>query len=223
MEKLGVTGTDLAGLVLAIGALGTAAFGIVDAMKWTWIGISGFRQIRRTLGPLTAALEIAYGPDFEELLRSQYRNGRAKGDLTRTIRQGVRIGLTEDNAEQLAQFVGVVDGTNLKQAAEIIRQGGELSSELRGVVGRFELAVDTRIDAALALAEHRYKGSVRLHASFVSVILALIAAYYLSSEQLSEVWLWALVVGIAAVPIAPMAKDLSKALQSAGKAIRLKK
>ena len=43
MENLGT-------LVLAVGALGTAAFGIVEALKWTPIGLFGFGQIKPRYG-----------------------------------------------------------------------------------------------------------------------------------------------------------------------------
>ena len=38
MENLGT-------IVLAVGALGTASFGIVEALKWTGVGLFGFGKI----------------------------------------------------------------------------------------------------------------------------------------------------------------------------------
>ena len=91
MENLGT-------IVLATGALGTAAFGIVEALKWTRLGEAGFRAILKVLGPIIELLRTAYGPDFQNLLRAQYRGDQR--DLTRVIRQGVRVGLTAANANQ---------------------------------------------------------------------------------------------------------------------------
>lgn len=41
----------LATMVLATGALGTAPFGVVDGLKWTRLGESGFPTIKKLLGP----------------------------------------------------------------------------------------------------------------------------------------------------------------------------
>ena len=86
MENIGT-------IVLATGALGTAAFGIVEAFKWTRLGYAGFSQIKKNLGPIWDTLRDAYGRDYEQVLRGQYRGNQQ--ELVRTIRQGVRIGLTE--------------------------------------------------------------------------------------------------------------------------------
>ncbi len=82
--------------------------------------------------------------------------------------------------------------------------------------------MDARIDAALGLAETYYKGAVRLHASFVAIALALIAAILLTDAETGKevAWVRALIVGIAAVPMAPIAKDVGKALRQAGTALR---
>lgn len=205
--------------VLAAGALGIAAFGIVEALKWTPVGLAGFRQIKKTLGRLMETLEVAYGADYLELMKAQYRAGRATGDLRRTIRQGVRIGLNVDNAARMAAFVGVADIENLKSGTRKLEAGEEPEDEVRNAMGRFELAVDARIDAALSLAESRYVGTMRMAASAVAIGLALVAAYFLKGDQDAE-WAKALIVGIVAVPLAPIAKDVASGLRAAGKAVK---
>ena len=111
------------------------------------------------------ALKVAYGPDYLDLLKGQYRKGRPKGGLGKTIRQGVRIGLTQENAAAMAKHVGVVAEADLEAAAKQLQEQGKLEENLRNILGRFELAVDARIDAALALAESQYVGYVRMLAS----------------------------------------------------------
>jgi hypothetical protein len=207
---------NLGTIILATGALGTAAFGIVEALKWTRLGEAGFDAINRVLGPILELVRAAYGPDFQSLLRAHYR-GDAR-ELTRVIRQGVRVGLTPGNAPQAAKFLGMIDGEKLAEAARLVTAGRELSSELRNVLGRFELAVDTRVDAALTLAQSRYVGATRITASVFALVIALAVGFYLGNDYIFQ----ALLVGIAAVPLAPIAKDLVSALQSASKAIRIK-
>ena len=209
MENLGT-------IILATGALGTAAFGIVEALKWTRLGEAGFRAILKVLGPIIELLRTAYGPDFQNLLRAQYRGDQR--DLTRVIRQGVRVGLTAANANQAARFLGMIDGERLTEAARQVEEGRELSAELRNVLGRFELAVDTRIDAALMLAKSRYVGATRVTSSIIAILIAVAVGVFLGEGYMFQ----AILVGIAAVPLAPVTKDLVSALQSASKAIRLK-
>ena len=82
--------------VLAAGALGTAAFGIVEGLKvFPWLAEAGFVVIRRLLSPIENALDVAYGADSMRLLKAQYRGDTA--ELVRVIRQGVRIGLKPES------------------------------------------------------------------------------------------------------------------------------
>ncbi len=203
---------SLSGAVLAAGGLGTAAFGIVEALKWTWLGYAGFGSIKSMLGPLLQTYQVAYGPAWERLLSAQYRGDRA--ELTRVLRQGVRIGLTAQNAGAIATFIGTVSPADLESAARHTTAGTELPAELRNVLGRFELADDSRIDAAQALAQERYSGATRVSASVISLAVAIIVGMIYDSLGL------AVMIGIAAVPLAPIAKDLVTAIQSASTALR---
>lgn len=215
---------QLTTIILAAGGLGTTSFGIVQALKWTrFIGELGYSKIPRTLGALMEAIRQAYGPESDRLLRAQYRKDRTEHkELGRMLRQGVRAGLTEKNAEQLAGFLGVTDPEKLRAAAQILRAPAnpeEISPEVRGALGRFDLAVDARIDAALALAADVYAGGARSWASVVSIGIALMAASVMSYvdgrwERLG----YALLIGASAVPIAPVANDLAGALRSVARA-----
>ena len=218
--------TDLVAVVLATGALGTAAFGIVEAFKWTRVGLFGFGKLTATLGdPFLACLTHAYGPKQEAYLKALYRQGRTSGDLPRTLRQGARIGLHPQAVTQLAgDFGAVMPADGLDEILDAMTQGYDLTEAQRRVLARLELAMDARIDAAMALADTAYVGRVRMLASVVALLLALTAAYLYASMNGSDnsggvYWIRAILVGVAAVPIAPMAKDLARALKVAGKAI----
>jgi hypothetical protein len=206
---------NLGAAVLAAGALGTAAFGIVEGLKrWRLVGEAGFEAIVRILGPLMDTLRSAYGPDAVGLLRAQYRGDSQ--ELARIMRQGTRLGLSARNAEKLAAALGVVGATELAEAAAAVESGHELTAEQRNVIGRFELAADARIDAAMILALDRYKGTVRITASFIAVGIALGVG-----EQFENVTrLESLLIGIAAVPLAPVAKDVATAVRAAAEALR---
>lgn len=220
---------SLTSMVLGAGALGTAAFGVVDGLKrWKTYASKGFEEVPATLGPvLMNSLSVAYGPEYHLLLEAQYSDGRSKGDLGRTLRQGVRIGLTVENAGSMADAVGVVDAERLAAVVQKLRQGMELEPEEKGILGRFELAVDARIDAALGLAERAYQGWARVTAYIVAIILSLLAALGLAvesaegfTETIGKYLIWGLILGVAAVPLAPIAKDVATGIQAAAKALR---
>ena len=209
--------------VAAAGALGTASFGIVEALKWTPLGAAGFGQIRSYLGPeLEGALQIAYGPDFARLLRAQYRQDSAHQSIVgKSLRQGVRIGLTPENAPGIAGFLGTIDPTELKAAATAVQEGHDLTDPHRAAIGRFELAADARISSALSRAQDVYLGTVRSAASVLSIVMAEVAALMLgSSTGGPPMWMVGLLIGIVAVPLAPIANDVVGALQAATKALR---
>ena len=206
---------DLGTIVLAIGALGTASFGIVEALKWTPIGLFGFNQITKFLGePIMDALKLTYGPQFLSLMKAQYRKDRMSGELPRTIRQGVRVGLTTNTADKLARQVAVVTSAELLGVCKgLVNPNGPTKAQ-RGVLGRYELALDARIDAALSLANDRYIGWMRILSSFIAIIIALIVGY-IQEIPVPIV----LIVGVTAVPVAPISKDLSGAIRSAASAM----
>jgi hypothetical protein len=219
----------LATMVLATGALGTASFGVVDGLKWTRLGESGFPTIKKLLGPaLMRALHYAYGERYEEFLRAQYRDGRGKGEIGRTLRQGIRIGMYDMSDADVDKLVAQLPGVNpdaLKAATSSQKSGEPPTDEQRQALARFEMAVDARIDAALALAEDRYVGAARGAASMFSVVFALIVGFILGLSGGGMGGLWqtvgfSVLIGIAAVPVAPVAKDIATALSSAEQALR---
>lgn len=219
-------------LVLATGALGTAAFGIVEGLKPVrWVGEAGFEAIPATLGDAVQTLEQAHGPGWEAVYRGLYRGDQA--ELARLLRQGARIGLTRENAAAVGaalfgarapEIADLVRVTTHLYAAAAEQGGGEArtTDAERRALGRFELAMDARIDAALAIARQRYASRARLSAFVVSLGVALGTAVMLDEVPGGgwSRWLVALLVGVAAVPIAPIAKDVASGIQAAAKALR---
>ncbi len=199
--------------VLAAGALGTAAFGIVEGLKrWKAIGEAGADLLLEVLGPILATLKVAYGADAEQLLRGLYRGDRQ--DLKTLMRQGTRIGLTPANAAAIARSLGSIDPELIQAAALAVERGDDLPPPLRNVLGKFELAVDARIDAALALADDRYKRTALIAASFVALTIAVTVGL------MKHMVLQSVLIGLVAVPLAPIAKDVATALKSAAEALR---
>ena len=221
----GFTIDSLGKAVAAAVALGTACFGIVEALKWTPLGTAGYGQIPKYLGPnLQEALRVAYGEDFQRLLQAQYRqDSQHQTTIAKSLRQGVRIGLKSNNAEAIARFLGTVHPAALEAAVANVEAGVALSDADRGAIGRFELAADARIDSALSRAQDVYIGTVRCAASVLAIVLAEVTAFILGPGVAGEgpqTWLVGLLVGIVAVPLAPIANDVVSALQAATRALR---
>jgi hypothetical protein len=221
---------DLTTLILATGALGTAAFGIVEVIKnFAWFGDFGFRGLMVRLGAFDDLLRVAYGRDYQDHLRALYLTDH--NEFAAALRQGIRIGLIEDNAKRAAGFVEVVTADDLKKAVAFQNalEVGKDSIDskdadgFRRVLGRFDLAVDSRIDAALSNALRVYTLSMKLFAVGISLAIALGVGAYLDSQLENadrSLFFHAVLVGLAAVPVAPVTKDLVAAVGAATRAIR---
>lgn len=243
---------------LAVGALGAASYGIVDGLKlFPWIDLAGFERLfserlfsirsmtggRRWpvthkigLDPLLPALKAAYGADVMELLKAQYRNARAKGDLPRTLRQGVRIGfamMTRDEIVTSAVGLGIAEDVAALATEALLlareqlppaagqavapRPAPAIGEEQRAALARLETTIDARIDAALVLAEMQYVTQTKVLATIVALAIAFAVGLHMEQDPVV-----CFVVGIAAVPLAPVAKDLATALQEAVKALKVR-
>lgn len=207
--------------VLAAGAVGTAAFGIVEGLKvFAVIGEAGFAELMRGLGGLRSALLMAYGDGAEGVLRGLYRGDA--DTLARVLRQGVRVGLTRGTAPAVAATLGGVDPAALAEAADVALSAPNPTAAQRTILGRYELAADARIDAALAAARARYVASARLWAMLAALLLAVAGKLVLPAGADGGTYDWAttLIVGIAAVPLAPIAKDVASGIQAAVRALK---
>ena len=209
--------------ISAMAALGTAAFGIVEASKAFWGGIAnvGFGHILRACAPLSATLRKGMGDDsWVELLQAQWRNGRAKDEQKAILRSLVRLGLTAGAAEELAALANVSE-EGVRELAGILQKGDELSDLHQRLLGRIDAAIGMRIDVAFEKAEQQYRNIARLAAAAVAVALSLTAVIAINKVAKPDVPLaYALIVGILAVPIAPLANDLVGGLSAAMRALK---
>lgn len=254
---------DIPVFIAAIGALGIAAFGIVDAVgkalfvfdiplpgflggreakdadsrarprRRVAMGLPyvGFGKVRRLARLLAPALIVSYGEEYDRILRQQYRAGRGQGEAPDTLRQGVRLGLPFLDPRAAQGVIAAVWGLPEAQTAALAealtaeKQAGSEGAakappavaEAQALAARFATALDTRVAAAFELAEEIYQARARLWAAAVAIGLSL--AYHASTAGAKIMdpagWLVALLVGLAAVPLAPIAKDLSSSLSDA--------
>jgi hypothetical protein len=85
------------------------------------------------------------------------------------------------------------------------------------VYGRFDLLLTTLLDQAYQRADQRYRNATKFTAIPISVGLAVIAAHVLPDHI--TVW-QAVLLGLIATPIAPVAKDVASAVTAAVQAVQ---
>jgi hypothetical protein len=219
----GLPHLELAQIVLAIGSLGTAAYGVVDVSKGFGGGISnrGFGDIKKVVSkfiPQSSTGESALSlTSVLETLRANWLNGMALGDQKSVAKALIKLNLNAANAGAMAAATGV-DATILGSIATKLPTGADLTKEETDAFGRFDLLLTAVLDQGYQRGDQRYRNSAKLLAVPVAVGLALLGAWAISNHCLSSVDAWRAVVGgLLATPLAPVAKDLSSAIQQATK------
>jgi len=226
---------NILNFLAAAGGLGTASFGLVDATKAIRGGVSnsGFGYVRKAVEPLIdgqSGSKIFGKADIIATLKANWLNGVAKADQKAIAKSLIRLGLTSDNADKLADVTGV-DPSELKTCAENIRKGVALTQQDFNILGRFDAIVSAVLDEGYERADQQYRNTSKLLAGIASIVLAVVAGGlifsttyadtqaplshkiydYLRSAQL----LTALFVGAISTPLAPVAKDLASSLTAA--------
>jgi hypothetical protein len=199
------------------------------AFAWRGYGLpyAGFGAVRHAIRYLEPALKVAYGDDYMEIVAYQYRAGRSTGPAPDTIRQGVRLGLpfmlVADAATLIDSVWDLDQGATAKPNATALAQALQavppatptaLASGVdpQALAGRFATALDTRVQAAFAVAEDHYEALAKLIAGLVAIGLAVGFDRGLGWPVPVPV---ALIIGAVAVPLAPVVKDVSTSLQNA--------
>lgn len=228
-EVLSRIGTE----IIAIGALGTAAFGLVDAFKALpggGISRSGFKFIRAVIIKLTPSVPALDSTELSRdsilyTLLSQWINGVEKSNQISIAKSLIKLRLTPETAQALAGATGV-DPKILNQVAIKIQTGDSsgFTTQESDVYGRFDLLLNTLLDQAYQRADQRYRNAARAAAIPVSVVLAVVAGYYVIGAGFDgEHVILAVLLGLISTPLAPVAKDIASAISTAAQAFQLGK
>ncbi len=218
---------------LAIGALGTAATGLVDTTKVLAGGMSraGFGYIKQLIArmvgqPAAAAPGTGLTPaDIHETLLANWLNGMETGAQKAIAKSFVKLHLNPATASALAKETNV-DAQALVSVAQkltaVNTQGSAQNSGLTTVesdaYGRFDLALSALIDRAYERADQFYRNSSKALSCIIAVGLAFAGNYAL--PQATQLPYWQLVIiGLIATPLAPVAKDIANAIQTASDAV----
>lgn len=207
---------DLPVILSATAAIGTASYGLLDSTKAIKGGISnwGFGFIREALDPVKPIL-TDLGTDILALARANWLNGVAKENQKMAIRNIIRLGLSQENAGKLDPTTLTVAPADLANAAGKARRGEQLSDVELAVLARFDATIDLRLDAAFERADQRFRNSSRFCAAIIAILLSQAGAFAVYHGQPWDKATLGFVVGLVAVPLAPIAKDLSSAITTA--------
>lgn len=233
---MAVTIDNIMNAIAATGALGTAAYGLVDITKFFGGGVSraGFGDVRQAVTPFIGVADRpgrAFGSEqILGTLRANWMNGMPKADQKAAAKSLIRLLLKPDTAAWIAAAAGV-DPVHLATAAQHIFDDTPLTDEDTRVLGAFDTAVSASLDYGYERGDQRYRNTAKMVASVIAVTLAVAAGGIVHGQPggcaggiLCRYWpLSAVLIGLVATPLAPMAKDVSSALQAAVKAMSILK
>ncbi len=204
-------------IISAVAAFGTAAFGLVDASKAFNGGISnvGYSFIKSALQPYEAALKIIGESDPYAVAKANWLNGMDKAEQKAIARNLVRLGFNSATAGTIAASVLPDAAEELSTIATKIESGTTPTETELAVLARFDAIIDARLDAAFERADQKYRNISRATAAATSMVLAVIGAMLVYGTTEWKVIFLGLIVGVIAVPVAPIAKDLSSGISTA--------
>lgn len=228
-------------IITAIGGLGTAAFGLVDAAKAVLSPINrmGLKHIEQVVSALTpdqsgvdrSGTALPARPvnalprvDVLETIAANWVNGNDLGSQKSIAKSLIKLHLSEGNAAAVAAKTNVDPGV-LQSVAGKISTGVPLTQPETDVYARFDLIVTALVDEAYQLSDQVYRNGTRALAAVVAVLLAVAAGWSLKGAAFwhSNDFPLSILVGLLATPLAPIAKDLSSALAAAVNTMQLVK
>jgi hypothetical protein len=233
MLDAALASVDFSKLVLAVGGLGTAAYGLVDATKALGGGVSraGFGDIKKVISQLIPTASASGRPasaltqeSAYDTLRANWMNGMALPDQKSVAKALIKLNLTPQSAKDMASVTGV-DSDLLSGVAEKLKLSGNdkavdktLTDAESNAYGRFDLLLSALLDQAYQRGDQRYRNSAKLLAMFFSVGLAMLGFYEVLGSGHNVL---GFLTGLLAVPLAPIAKDLASTIQAGAKIAQL--
>jgi hypothetical protein len=213
---------NLPNIIEAIGLLGIAACGLVDATKSFAGGVNsiGFMRIEavvKSLTPGTGANGLTQDK-IVDTLRANWYSGQELTSQKAIAKSLIKMGLNAGNAAALSKATGV-DAGLLKIVAEKTSSGAALLPNESDANARFDFILTALLDELYQHADQAYTNGTRILAFVFSLMLAIFGGWSLKGGPLSgylrsnDLGL-AIIVGLVATPLAPVAKDISKAVSA---------
>jgi hypothetical protein len=202
-------------IVTAVGALGTAAFGLVDASKAlgggvNHIGFGAIKKLARSLTPGTQANALSQNK-VVATLQANWFNGTDLTSQKSIAKSLIKLNLSPANARDVATATGV-DPDALSTITTSLAAATPLTSTQSDIYARFDLILTALLDEVYQRSDNLYRNWTRAIAALVAIGLAIIGGYALNPPMPN----WeSVLVGLIATPLAPIAKDVSSALATA--------
>ncbi|MDR3704180.1 MAG: hypothetical protein P4L56_31320 [Candidatus Sulfopaludibacter sp.] len=236
----------LTAIITAIGGLGTAAFGLLEAIKpiCPVINRIGFGGIRKTVSSLTPPEADAKTPmnalpsaKVLESLEANWVNGTDLASQKAIAKSLIKLHLSAGNAAALATATNV-DSNQLTAVATSIVSATSLTQQQGDAYSRFDLIVTAMLDECYQRSDQVYRNWMRGLAALIAVLLSVAGGWILASAAPaagsaplanpqsfwgSQNLALAILIGLLATPLAPIAKDLSTALAAAVNTVQLVK
>jgi hypothetical protein len=221
-------------VITAIGGLGTAAFGLVDAAKSAFRGINrvGLAHIHEVITDLAPEGAGSGGPvnalplaNILQTVEANWVNGVDLASQKAIAKSLIKLHLSPANAAAVA-IKANVDPAVLTAVAASLTNGTLLSQAEGDANSRFDLIVTALLDEAYQLSDQVYRNWTRSFAATLAVALAVAGGWSLVGTQ--QFWhssdpVLAVLVGLLATPLAPIAKDIASALATAVNTMQLVK
>jgi hypothetical protein len=213
-------------VVGGIVGIGIAAFGTVDASRTMFSNIDylGFNYVQEMVVTLTPEGDgipenTLSQADILKAVKANWMIGLDLAFQKESAKSFVKMHLTPANAAAVAKRINL-NPALLVAAAAHAADGVMLSVQEIDIHERFELVVTALLDQAFQEASRVYRNGMRSLASMFCVVLSLSAAWVLEGRVLfqpghsGDIGM-ALLGGLAATPIAPLAKEVSSAVAMA--------
>src|SRR5207245_893091 len=100
-------------------------------------------------------------------------NGAPQADQKAVVKSLIRLGLSPENASELAAVLGI-DPDSLTIAAAKAKKGATLEPQDASILEKFDAALDAVLDGGFQRADQQYRNSAKAVAALVAVIMAVI-------------------------------------------------
>jgi hypothetical protein len=223
---MNVSELQLSTVITAVGGLGTAAFGLVEALKPLFGSINrmGLPHIQQTVAALTPNTSgdpqnVLPQKNVLDTIEANWVNGTDLSSQKAIAKSLIKLHLSAGTAAAVAAKTNV-DGGVLESIAQKTATGTTLLQTESDVFARFDVIVTALLDEAYQCSDQVYRNGTRGLAALLAVVLALAGAWCLEGMALWSRAHWhdaglAVLVGVLATPLAPIAKDVSSALATA--------
>lgn len=207
-------------------AIGTASSGLVDASKTVFGGTSNYgyfaiKKMARQFIPNGIEQGTPTVPGFDTLklsLRANWLNGTPLEQQKANAKAQIKLRLNLYTAATYARIT-TIDEDTLKAIANKIATNTVLENIESSAWSRFDFILTSILDECYARADQHYRNFSKGTSAITSVILALLGYLMYPSAFDGSYWLAAL-VGLAATPFGPIAKDLTTKLSDVAKAVQ---